>query len=66
MSNDKKSLGLTIKRVRTRVAASIRTGSGVESYCPGRTDPTINGGVPCGNGTVAQLCDTTHKNTCMC
>lgn len=66
MSDDKKSLGLTIKRVRTRVAASIRTGSGVESYCGSRTDPTINGAGPCGNNTIDQLCDNTRKDTCMC
>jgi putative effector of murein hydrolase len=43
MSEKAETLELKIKRVRTRLAAGVKTGSGAASHCLGRTDPTENG-----------------------
>jgi hypothetical protein len=52
MSDTKsRSLSLKILRVRTRLAASVKTGSVGESLCPSRTDPTAGGEV-CPTGLV--------------
>lgn len=45
-----KALQLNIIRVRTRLAASVKTGSTAQLFCPGKTDPTevtYNGGLMC-------------------
>jgi hypothetical protein len=48
MSDEKKNsdgLKITIKRIRTRLAAGVKTGGTIGSQytCPMRTDPTENG-----------------------
>jgi hypothetical protein len=43
MDKNKNGLELRIRRIRTRLAASVKTGQVVNSQCPIRTDPTGNG-----------------------
>jgi hypothetical protein len=59
MDTKKSVIELKIRRVRTRLAASVKTGQVVESQCPIRSDPTD--GAECPTGVL--VCGGT-KNTC--
>jgi hypothetical protein len=74
MSDDKKksenALQLRIKRVRSKLAVSVKTGGTAGSNCPSRTDPTVNGyNCTASGGSSVELsgqCPTAPYVTCLC
>jgi hypothetical protein len=53
---DSKTLVLKIRRIRSRVSAGVKTGAPAGSFCPSRTDPTVNG-----TGCPTNFCGTLGK-----